>query len=173
MQDRIAFALLAAVVTFAGITDWRHGQVYNRLTYPAMLVGLLYWAACGMVNDGMAGAIGGLGNSLVALAAGLIPVAIIFAMGALGGGDVKLMGAVGAISASPQMILNTACYGFLLAALMAVILMIKRRIVGATLQRIYLAVLSVFVKTRPLPLSSDGPRIPFSTAIAACSDPSP
>ena len=49
---------------------------------------------------------------------------------------------------------------------MAVIIMIKRRLVGATLQRIYLAVLSVFVKTKPLPLSSDGPRVPLSTAIA-------
>ncbi len=89
MSEAIAFVLLAGVVTVAGVTDWRCGKVYNWLTYPAMAGGLLYWAIAGAL-----GAPVGITEAFIALFAALVPFAILYFGGGLGGGDVKLMGAV-------------------------------------------------------------------------------
>lgn len=166
MPERIAFVLLAAVLIIAGIIDWRHGVVYNKLTYPAIVVGLLYWIFSGYVKGGSYGALDGLVEASLALAVGLVPFAIIFACGGLGGGDVKLMGAVGALSASFECVLTTACYAFLCAVMIAVFIMFKKRIVIRTLFRIITAIFFATSKVKSAPFG-DSPNIPFSVAIAA------
>ena len=165
MPTTIAFVLLAGTLMIAAATDWRSGKVYNWLTYSAMLGGLLYWSAWGLAADGGHGALEQAMAAGFALAAGLIPFAVIFALGGLGGGDVKLMGAVGALSASSACVLTTACYAFVIAAGFAVIVMIRRRIVCRTLGRILLAAFAVASRTRPEPFDP-GPRIPFAVAVA-------
>lgn len=166
MPERIAFVLLAATLIIAGIIDWRRGVVYNKLNYPAIAVGLLYWTFSGYNRGGAHGAVDGLVEASLALAVGLVPFAIIFACGGLGGGDVKLMGAVGALSGSFECVLETACYAFLFAAMMAVFIMFKRRIVIRTLSRIITAMFFAASKVRPSPFV-DSSYIPFSVAIAA------
>lgn len=79
---------LGAVLTVAAVTDWRHRKVYNWLTYPAIVGGLLLHT----VVFGL----GGLGTGLVTAAIVLIVGLLILPMGWLGGGDIKLLVAVGA-----------------------------------------------------------------------------
>ncbi|HEX7008770.1 MAG TPA: A24 family peptidase [Phycisphaeraceae bacterium] len=159
-SEALAFAALAAVLVVAGVTDWRWGKIHNRLTYPAALGGLIFWAVASW-----AGADRGLGAAVVGLLAGLIPFALIYAGGGLGGGDVKLMGAVGAISASWACVLSTAVYAFLLAGVMAAVVMVRRRIVRRTMARLLGAALLAAGRVKP-DLPNDSPTVPLGLAIA-------
>lgn len=156
----IAFALLAVVLIVAAATDIRTGKVYNWLTYPAILVGLVYWLIAGWLGSPV-----GIVDALVGLAAGLIPFAIIFALGGLGGGDVKLMAAVGAVSASWHVVLGAAFYGLLLAAAYAIVLMIRKGLVKRTLRRIFGAALLASAKVKA-ELDENTPRVPLAAAVA-------
>ena len=161
----LSFALLAAVLIPAAIIDWRTEKVPNHLTFPAIAAGLLFWAIVGLSTDGLGGAGGNLLAALLGFACGFVPFAILWLGGGIGGGDVKLMGAVGAISASWQVVLSTAVYGLILAAVWAVALMIRHGMVRRTLGRIWSAALHTGggVKAEPV---SDSPTVPFAAALA-------
>jgi Flp pilus assembly protein protease CpaA len=95
--------LLLATLGVALYTDLTRGKVYNWCTFPAILLGLVLNYVAGAVEtspqaETLAGWLGGpLLNALLglALAFGIFGIAYLFHM--LGGGDVKLMVAVGAI----------------------------------------------------------------------------
>lgn len=162
-----AMALLCVVLIVAAIMDWRTGRVSNRLTYPAILLGLGWAALGGWLDHGAAGAWGawgGLQAGLLGLGAGLLPFYVIFTAGGLGGGDAKLMGAVGAISADWRCVLAAAVYAFLIAFVMAVVVMIRRGLVRRTASRLFGAALMTSARVKP-DLPDDSPRIPFAVAI--------
>ncbi len=158
----VAFSLLCAVLICGAATDWKRGKIYNRLTVPAMLAGLVLWTVGGAVGGRL---IDGLTGSALALAAGLLPMAVLFAAGGIGGGDAKLMGALGAISGDWRCVLATAVYSFAVAVIMAVAIMIRRRIVGRTLGRILAAAVLASSRVQPA-MPADSPRVPFGAAIA-------
>lgn len=152
-----AFGLMSLMLVIAAVNDCRRGIVPNRLTYPAIVGGLLLWT----IAQGWSG----LGDSSLALMAGLIPTALIFFGGALGGGDVKVMAAVGALSASWQVVLGTAVYGLLLAMLMAISIIIQKKLLRQTMVHLLNALLRLASKRRP-DLPEDGVKLPFSLALA-------
>lgn len=160
MTQTIAFVLLCGVLLVAGATDWRYGKVHNWLTYPAIAVGLAYWTVAGLLGAEH----GGFG-AVLAMLAGLVPFAIVFALGGIGGGDVKLMGAVGALSGSWQTVFATTVYALLIAVVMALVVIVHRGLVRRTASRLFGVALQVSARVRPT-LPDDGPRIAFSTAIA-------
>src|SRR3954447_22625979 len=84
---------LILLVTATALFDLRSGKIPNALTYPACIFGLGLSIAEG----------GGLGltNSLAGLAVGFLPFFVLYLSGGLGGGDVKLMAAVGALMGFP------------------------------------------------------------------------
>jgi len=84
--------LATAVAFIAVITDLRHGRVYNWLTFPAILLGWL-------LNLYLHG-LSGLGYSLAATFLGILLYMPGGAFGLIGMGDVKLLGALGAIGGS-------------------------------------------------------------------------
>jgi len=92
----VAAALLTPVVVIAAVTDWRDGKVYNKLTFPAILAGLIWWTLWGFHLQGGPGAMDGFLRALVGFGSGALPFAVLYAAGGLHGGDVKLMAAVGA-----------------------------------------------------------------------------
>jgi len=156
----IAFILLAVVLITAAVTDGLDGKVYNWLTLPAILIGLVFWTLAGLF-----GADRGITASLFGLAAGLIPFGFLALRGWLGGGDAKLMAAVGAISASWQCILSTAFYGMIVAMAMAIVIMIHHGIVKQTFHRILGAILSTAVQVKPH-LENEKHTVPFGAAVA-------
>ena len=82
--------ILAAVLGFAAsTTDLRNRTVPNWLTYSGVLSGLLWYGA----TEGLRGA----GFSLAGAAVGFASLAVFFLMGGMGGGDVKLLAAFGAL----------------------------------------------------------------------------
>jgi prepilin peptidase CpaA len=99
-----SIVLLASLV--AAVMDVWKFKVYNALTLPLLVGGLIYHAAV----DG----IPGLQGSLMGILFGFATLIVVYAMGGMGAGDVKLMAAVGAWLCMPL-----TFYVFLLAALAA------------------------------------------------------
>lgn len=81
------------LVTVAAWCDVRRHRIPNLLTYPSWFVGL----ALGSAYGGLQGAF----DSGLGFAAGFVPLFLLFLCGSLGGGDVKLMGGVGALLGFP------------------------------------------------------------------------
>jgi prepilin peptidase CpaA len=80
--------IVTAVSAVAALTDvWRF-RVYNLLTFPVMIGGLIYHTAL----DGW----GGLALSSAGIAFGLIVLWIPYLMGGLGSGDMKFVAGLGA-----------------------------------------------------------------------------
>ena len=84
------FPLIAAssIALVAATTDLRDFKVYNRLTFPAMAVGLL--------ASFPLGGLAGLAQASLGLVTGFAVLAGFFALGGVGAGDVKLFAALGA-----------------------------------------------------------------------------
>ncbi len=111
----IFIALLLCVI--AAVTDVRSLKIYNKLTVPALLLGLIFQ----VILHGFDGFFDGIAGVLVAFAVLLVP----FMIGAMGAGDVKLMSALGAwvgISFASQIVL-IAC---LLTGAASVIALLRR-----------------------------------------------
>jgi prepilin peptidase CpaA len=89
--NAIPIEVVSVVVVASGVaalTDvWRF-QVYNLLTFPVMLAGLIYHTAYG--------GWGGLAFSSAGIAFGLAVFAIPYLMGGMGAGDLKFVAALGA-----------------------------------------------------------------------------
>lgn len=88
-------------------TDVLQGKIYNWVVAPAMLFGLAFSS----IMHGLSGLLGSAGG--LVLGGGLLFLP--FALHVLGGGDVKLAAAVGAIC-GPLYVLQTVIFAFLGAA---------------------------------------------------------
>lgn len=84
--------LLFLILFYSLYTDLRYGKIYNFITMPAIGAGLVLNA---FSNPG--GHISGLLTSFAAAAGAFVFFIIPYKLGALGGGDVKLMMAIGAL----------------------------------------------------------------------------
>jgi prepilin peptidase CpaA len=100
------FAALALCAASAA-TDARSGRIYNALTIPAAAAGVVYAAA--------RGGEGALAASVTGLLFGVVPFAVAAWRGWIGGGDVKLFGAIGAL-AGPLFLIDCLFVAFVLAA---------------------------------------------------------
>ncbi len=160
-----AYLVMLAVCGIAAVTDIRTGRVPNRLTYPAVLLGLIAWPIVGLIGGGWAGAGQAAANVWIGMLSGLLPFAALILIGGLGGGDMKLMAAVGSLSAMWQVVLATTVYALILAVILAFVIMIKRGVVKQTLGNVLGAAMLAGARVRPeLPRTS--PTVPFAAAIA-------
>ncbi len=83
------FTSLVFLLTVASITDLRYQRIPNWLTFPAMFLALSYHT----IGAGVSGLLWSAGG----LAVGMAVLVLYYLLGMLGAGDVKLMGAVGAL----------------------------------------------------------------------------
>ncbi len=130
--DAWAYAVAAVTVSVASVTDIRSGRIYNWTTYPAIALGLIGHALLGgVVGDEHMGLLGSLAG--LAVGAGLLLLA--WLAGGIGGGDVKLMGAVGALTGW-RFCMTALFYGLIAGGVMAGIVMIRHRVVKDTIGRV-------------------------------------
>lgn len=160
----ISFIVLAAVLVAAAVCDLRRGKVFNWLTYPAIAVGLGLGAAEGAAQ-GEAWRV--MGDHALGFGFGFGVLFVAYLFGGMGGGDVKLMAAVGAILGWPG-VLHAVVYSFLAAAAVGLVLMIWRGRTRMVLRRLWLA-----VRILPLPTADMGDAVPVDTlrvpfGFAAC-----
>lgn len=88
MADMIDFFLLL-ILTVCVITDVKSRKIYNKVIYPALLLGFGFH----LFNSGLEG----LSHSFIGFLIGFSLLLIPYIMGGMGAGDVKLLALVGAL----------------------------------------------------------------------------
>ena len=109
----IALILIAALI--AGVTDVWKFKVYNILTLPLVLSGLLYHA--------MNGGASALAGSFLGALVGFALMIAVYAMGGMGAGDVKFVTAIGAWLGLP-LTLYVMTAGCIAAGIYALVLLL-------------------------------------------------
>jgi prepilin peptidase CpaA len=173
-------ALILALVLAAAVVDLRCGKVPNWLTLPAIALALVGHALFGGLSGAAAApaeaglwvraVLGheadiGLSGALIGLAVGFLPLAVVWLAGGIGGGDAKLMGAIGALGGW-KLAIGAMMYGFTVAALMAIFVMVYKGIAWRTIKRVWHTIVLLSSATRPAdPTTKDSPQIPFAVAL--------
>ena len=158
-----AYGVLILVLVAAAIDDIRTSKIHNWITYPAVLVGLIGHCFGGI---DLLGRPLGFVSALVGMVVGFGPMFIAWRAGGVGGGDAKLMGAVGAL-AGWEFALASLFYGFAVAGVMAIFVMLRRRITKRTLGRIWRFLWLLMMRTKPGdPSEADSPTIAVGLALA-------
>lgn len=171
-NDYMLIALIALAVFF----DLTQNKIPNFLTVPVIGWGLISYT----FSSGLDGFLFSLYGLLLGLGVFLIP----FALGWLGGGDIKLLGAVGALQGAAFVFhaaLFTAVFGGALAVIYLLaagrLLPVLKKIVGA-LARLLLFTLAVKFRSHLFTPTADfihqpagktqtqSPAIPYGVAIA-------
>lgn len=153
------YLILLALLVPAAFMDMRSHRIPNYLTYPAMLAGLVLGLAAGGTY--------GLGIHFAGLLAGGIPLYLMFLGGSLGGGDVKLMAAVGAIVGFPSA-LNALIASILVGGLCAALILIWQGRLPGMVRYCWQSLWHRIgvVSTAPAPLPTHRDAFPFGVAIA-------
>ncbi len=157
----IQFLALAALLGAAVFTDLRERRIPNRLTVSGILVGLIIAT---VIEGGLPlGAMAGAGLALL--------VALPFvALGGFGGGDAKLLMAVG-VFVGPAGLLSVALYGALAGGLLALGSAIRRGTIIPVLlnsKKLFVHLISLGRHGERFGLDSpDAHSVPYGLAIAA------
>ncbi len=119
----VRYCTLLALLLCCAFTYVAKGKVYNAVTLPALFVGLVLSAAMdGLPTDGHY-----LRESLVGLAIGGGFLGVFFLLRGLGGGDVKFMAAIGALSANWRFTVVAMVYTAFVGGIMALILLVWKK----------------------------------------------
>jgi prepilin peptidase CpaA len=152
-------AMLIVLLAVAVYSDMRHGKVYNKLTLTCIVLGIILSLLSAELR--------GLGESL----AGVLLVLLLYLLFAprvgIGGGDVKLMMAVGALMGirfTIWALLFTAAIGGLLALLV----MLRHGVLAGTLRSMWTNLLLKICFQAPVEVAgaSRGLKFRYSPAIA-------
>ncbi|NMO95799.1 prepilin peptidase [Paenibacillus lemnae] len=127
-----AHIICAVFLSAALVTDIRYMKIPNMLTLPAVLAGLVFF--------GVSGGLEGLLFSLKGMAAGFGIVLIMYIAGAVGAGDVKLFGGIGAWCGA-WFTIQALFYSVLCAGMIGMLILLWRK---ETLKRLRTAALHTF-----------------------------
>jgi prepilin peptidase CpaA len=119
----VFFAVMAA----AALLDVRSRRIPNALTVSAIVAGLVFRAPLGF---------GAVGGGLLGVGLALVLAAPMFALGALGGGDVKLLAGVGAFM-GPKQLVGACLLIALLGGVVALVDAMRRGALRAVLLNIF------------------------------------
>jgi Flp pilus assembly protein protease CpaA len=164
--DTGQLAALVAITSSAisSVTDLRSGRIPNVITYSTALIGI----TIGIINQ-INGVSPGPIDSLLGLGGAFLLFGTLMSIGSLGGGDVKLMAAIGALMGFP-FIINSGVRIVAIGAAMALIVTIYRSIRTGTLPGSLYRLISVVTLTIPIKevladQKSPGKTLPFAPAI--------
>jgi len=155
--------LIAAVVLAfaAAYTDIRWGKIFNWMS--------LSFALFGLTLNSVAGGWGGLLMSLAGIGAGFALWLVSNFLGRiLGGGDIKLLMAFGALL-GPMFMLWTFAWGALIGGAMALAMAIRRGLLTKTLRQMGASIYLRAAFSEPMEIA-DGAgavRLPYAIALGA------
>lgn len=109
------FAFALAVTATAAWYDWRTGHIPNWLTLGALGLGIAVHAVYGLLTLGPRDAAMAAGFAVLGAAVCAAVPLMMYRLDAIGGGDVKLLAALGAIL-RPMLGIEAELYGFLAVA---------------------------------------------------------
>ena len=116
MDDYLIYFLVGILIIAAIIDSYFH-KIPNFLTFPTIIIALLYHS----IYHGLNGFLFSVAGFLV----GLISLGIFYMFGAMSAGDVKLMGAVGAVL-GPQNVLNALFFTGIIGGMSALVIILLR-----------------------------------------------
>jgi prepilin peptidase CpaA len=158
--SKAAYAIALALVVTCAAIDWRTRRIPNALTLPAIVLGFALY--------GLADGVSGLAFSGVGLALGAGVFFLPYFLGGMGAGDVKLMGAVGALLGW-KMALVALFYIALAGGLVAILTILKARAVKSSYVRMS-SMLQILLASKRMPsadsLGGDSLTIPYAVPIA-------
>ena len=148
--------ILIILVLTSFITDITKKKIYNIQTYPSM--------AMGLILGYIAGGGHGILMSFAGLFTGLALLFIIFLAGGIGAGDVKLLGAIGALKGT-VFVLWTMFYTGLIGGIMAFALLIWKGKLLTTFKNLF-TFLRHPVKARADQKPEERMYLPYGVAIS-------
>jgi prepilin peptidase CpaA len=143
----------------SAVTDLLRGRIYNWLTLPAIGLGLVASAAFGGWSVA--------GDALLGVGVGFMLYSWMFWVGLMGGGDVKLLMALGAWGGY-RYAFDVGIFGILVGGAIALIILIFTGQIVGFYRRMYRALLTLFVRE----LEFEAPKVdrkrtmPFGVSIA-------
>ena len=150
--------LLFLLISYCSYTDLKFRKIYNHITLPAVVIGI-------GLNSYLWGW-KGLEYSMAGFLIGFLILIIFFWVGGLGGGDIKLLAAIGALKGYP-FILYATFYAILVGGILAIVVLVKNGSLFCCLKNILYQIWFFF-----LPGHSRAPKhpvlnhqIPFGLAI--------
>lgn len=154
-----ATSVMLAMLAVAVVTDLRTGKIRNWLTAPAAVTGVALGAAGGGLT--------GMADRLAGMALVLAVVLLLSRVASLGGGDIKLLIAVGALKGfhfTVWAMLLTGVFGGVVAA----VVMLRRRAIKETAVNMMVATMlsSTGGTSTAIPAGSVAGKFPYSIAIA-------
>ena len=160
MYDIVATLAFLSLVVLAGVSDIRTRRIPNALTVTGLGIALALRGAMGVepLAAGLAGAV-----------IAFVPAVPLVVLGGLGGGDAKLLAAVGAF-VGPAGLPTTLLVTALMGGAMGAVTVVRRGAFGSTVTRCRAILAAPFGSSgEPLPrLGASGAiAIPYGVAIGA------
>jgi len=153
---------LSVILVVAAIIDIRVQKIPNIVTFPAMILGLIYY--------GMTTGWNGLLFSVQGLGLGIAIFFIPYLMGGMGAGDAKLMGAIGAIT-GPKGVFIAFLYTAIAGGFYAlIILLFNIKYLKDFIKRSSITIKSFVLTKQFIPIPADEterkPKLCYGVAIA-------
>jgi prepilin peptidase CpaA len=114
----VQWSLITVLTAIAFIIDIRYCIIPNWLTITGVIAGLIYH----ICSEG----IEGLVFSIIGLLIGLVLLSLLYILGAIGAGDVKLFAAYGAV-AGMEFVMQSIIYTLLYACLIGIVILIIQK----------------------------------------------
>ena len=156
----VAASVMTALLVAATYTDIRYSKIFNAVTVPAAILGIVV----NSVGHGVHGLVISLGG--IALGLALLPVCALLGR-LLGGGDIKLLAAVGALQ-GPYVLLWACGYTAIAGGVLAVSVALWRRSLRAAVTRLGHALGARLAANTTLDIQTADAkaRLPYAIAIA-------
>ncbi len=151
---------LGVMIAIAAWTDWQYQKISNKLLAPAFVTALIL--------QGLLHGWSGIRSALLGTLAGLALLLIPYLLGGMGAGDVKFLAVIGSFGGA-GFVVTSFLYGAILGGLIAVILLVRRRALGATFKHFLL--LFPFINQKSIlhedVLAAHREKFPYGIALAA------
>ena len=145
-------AVVGALV--AAVTDWKWRKIPNWLTYGLLIFGLFF-----------ALAIGNLPSHVIGFLVGFLPSMLLFFIGSIGGGDAKLLGAIGGVVGYPE-IIDVLSASIVIGGIVSLVMIVTRRRLAEFLVGFFVLLYSLAIPRAPKLAPISDVKIPFGVAIA-------
>ena len=161
-MDHLLFYTTFIIASSCIITDLLYQRIPNMITLPTMLLALSYHA----LTAGWPG----LMTSMIGLLLGMLLLLIPYIMGGMGAGDVKMVGAMGAL-VGPWGVIDIVIYAAFAGGLYVVLLLLFNRQFRTQFFTRYWILLKTYFLTRQivigeLSIAHNGPKLCYGIAIA-------
>ncbi|NPV48531.1 MAG: prepilin peptidase [Armatimonadetes bacterium] len=150
-----------AVLIISVFTDVRHGKIYNAVTVPFAILGIIL----NILDRGWTGVLFSLGGIATGLAMFFVSA---FLGRILGAGDCKLLAAVGSFLGA-KLLIWVILYGAVAGGLIALAIALWRGVLRQSVSAVWRAVYMRFFMKLPMDITTahEKTRLPYAIAICA------